>query len=76
LVLTTLEESQAPEAVRYLLTRTSAEIPEPSSPAIIEMIMRTMVYQFEQLSHREVESMLGIKLKESRVYREIKEEKR
>ncbi len=73
MVLTTLEESQAPEVVRYLLTRTSAEIPEPSSRAIIEMITTTMMYKFEKLSRREVESMLGITLKESRVYRGIKE---
>ncbi|MBD2625524.1 Rpn family recombination-promoting nuclease/putative transposase [Trichormus variabilis] len=74
MVLTTLEESQAPEEARYLLTRTSEEIPSPSSRAIIEMITTIMVYKFEQLSRREVESMLGITLKETRVYREIKEE--
>jgi predicted transposase YdaD len=33
-----------------------------------------MVYKFENLSPREVEVMLGITLKETRVYREIKEE--
>jgi predicted transposase/invertase (TIGR01784 family) len=76
MVLTTLEESQAPEEARYLLTRTSEEIPSPSSRAIIEMITTIMVYKFEQLSRREVESMLGITLKETRVYREIKEEGR
>lgn len=76
MVLTTLEESQAPEAARYLLTRTSEEIPSPSSRAIIEMITTIMVYKFEKLSRREVESMLGITLKETRVYREIKEEGR
>ncbi|MBD2690157.1 Rpn family recombination-promoting nuclease/putative transposase [Anabaena catenula] len=76
MVLTTLEESQAPEEARYLLTRTNQEIPSPSSRAIIEMITTIMVYKFEQLSRREVESMLGITLKETRVYREIKEEGR
>ncbi|WP_016953194.1 Rpn family recombination-promoting nuclease/putative transposase [Anabaena sp. PCC 7108] len=76
MVLTTLEESQAPEEARYLLTRTSEEIPSPSSRAIIEMITTIMVYKFEQLSRREVESMLGITLKETRVYQEIKEEGR
>ena len=35
-----------------------------------------MVYRFEQLTQAEVESMLGITLKETRVYREIKEEGR
>jgi predicted transposase YdaD len=35
-----------------------------------------MVYKFENLSRREVEVMLGITLKETQVYREIKEEGR
>jgi predicted transposase YdaD len=35
-----------------------------------------MVYRFEKLSRREVETMLGITLKETQVYREIKEEGR
>ena len=35
-----------------------------------------MVYKFEQLSRTKVEEMLGITLKETRVYREIKEEGR
>nr|WP_309476431.1 DUF4351 domain-containing protein [Scytonema millei] len=33
-----------------------------------------MVYRFERLSRTEVEAMLGITLKQTRVYREIKEE--
>jgi predicted transposase/invertase (TIGR01784 family) len=76
MVLTTVEESQAPEEARYLLTRTREEVSHPSSRAIIEMITTIMVYRFEQLSRTEVESMLGITLKETRVYREIKEEGR
>jgi predicted transposase YdaD len=40
------------------------------------MITTIMVYKFEQLSRTEVEQMLGITLKETRVYREIKEEGR
>jgi predicted transposase/invertase (TIGR01784 family) len=76
MVLTTVEEGQAPEAARYLLTKTNAEISSPSSRAIIEMITTIMVYKFEKLSRTEVESMLGITLKETRVYREIKEEGR
>ncbi|BAZ07456.1 hypothetical protein NIES3974_41190 [Calothrix sp. NIES-3974] len=35
-----------------------------------------MVYKFENKSQREVEQMLGITLKETRVYQEIKEEGR
>jgi len=43
---------------------------------MMEMITTIMVYKFENLSRREVESMLGITLKETRVYQEIKEEGR
>jgi predicted transposase/invertase (TIGR01784 family) len=76
MVLTIIEEEQAPEIARYLLTRTEQEIPSPSSRAIIEILTTIMVYKFEQLSRKDVESMLGITLKETRVYREIKEEGR
>ncbi len=76
MVLTTIDEEQAPEEARYLLTRTDREVPSPASSVIIEMVTTIMVYKFEQLSRREVESMLGITLKETRVYREIKEEGR
>jgi predicted transposase YdaD len=76
MVLTTVEEEQAPEEARYLLTRSQQETSQSSSRAIMEMIITIMVYKFEQLSQREVEKMLGITLKETRVYREIKEEGR
>lgn len=76
MVLTTVDEEQAPEEARYLLTRTTQEMLSPSSRAIIELITTIMVYRFEQLTQAEVESMLGITLKETRVYREIKEEGR
>ncbi|BAY21434.1 hypothetical protein NIES2100_11880 [Calothrix sp. NIES-2100] len=74
MVLTTVDDEIAPQEARYLLTRTSQEAPERASRAIIEMIVTIMVYKFEQLTRTEVESMLGITLKETRVYREIKEE--
>jgi predicted transposase/invertase (TIGR01784 family) len=76
MILTTLEESQAPEAAKYLLTKTQSEIPSSSNSVIIEMITTIMMYKFENLNRQEVESMLGITLKETRVYREIKEEGR
>jgi len=72
MVLTTLEESQAPDEARYLLQRTSVE--SSSSRAIIELVTTIMVYRFENLSQKEVEVMLGITLQETRVYREIKAE--
>jgi len=74
MVLTTVEESQAPQEARYLLTRTREEVTESASRAIMEIITTIMVYKFEQLSRKEVESMLDITIKQTRVYREIKEE--
>ena len=51
MVLTTLEESQAPDEARYLLQRTSVE--SSSSRAIIELVTTIMVYKFENLSQKE-----------------------
>ncbi|MBU7582094.1 MAG: DUF2887 domain-containing protein [Nostoc sp. TH1S01] len=76
MVLTTVDEAQAPQEARYLIERSAVEQPETARRAIIELITTIMVYKFEQLSRQEVESMLGITLKETRVYREIKEEGR
>ncbi|MDZ8184736.1 MAG: Rpn family recombination-promoting nuclease/putative transposase [Nostoc sp. ChiSLP02] len=76
MVLTTIEEEQAPAEARYLLKRSRQEASSPVSHAIIEIITTIMTYRFEQLSRREVELMLDITLKETRVYREIKEEGR
>ncbi|MDM9381169.1 DUF2887 domain-containing protein [Chlorogloeopsis sp. ULAP01] len=74
MVLTILEDEQATEEARYLLTRSKQEIPEPANRAIIDLLTTIMVYKFEGKSQREVEEMLGITLKETRVYREIREE--
>ena len=76
MLLTTVKEKQAPEEARYLLQRTQQETPQPSSQAIIELVTTIITYKFENLSRREVEEMLGITLKETRVYREIKQEGR
>lgn len=77
IVLTTVEEEQAPEEARYLLARAQQEVTEPeASRAIINTIATIMVYKFTNLSRREVEAMLGLRLEETRVYREAKEEGR
>ncbi|RCJ27377.1 hypothetical protein A6S26_13200 [Nostoc sp. ATCC 43529] len=76
MVLTTLDDELAPQEARYLVERSSVEQPETANKAIIELVTTIMVYKFERLSRKEVESMLGITLKETRVYREIKEEGR
>ncbi|BAY78580.1 hypothetical protein NIES25_50550 [Nostoc linckia NIES-25] len=74
MVLATVDDELAPQEARYLLERSSVEQPETASRAIIDLVTTIMVYKFEGLSQREVEQMLGITLKETRVYREIKEE--
>ena len=74
MVLTTVEDELAPQEAKYLLERSAVEGNETASRAIMELVTTIMVYKFEQLSRTEVEQMLGITLKETRVYREIKEE--
>ncbi|WP_414528061.1 Rpn family recombination-promoting nuclease/putative transposase [Nodularia chucula] len=74
MVLTTVDDELAPQEARYLLERSSVEESETVNYAIMDLVTTIMVYKFEQLSRIEVEKMLGITLKETRVYREIKEE--
>ncbi len=76
MVLTTIKPEQAPSEARYLLERSTYEQSETASRTIIELVTTIMVYRFEKLSRREVETMLGITLKETQVYREIKVEGR
>ncbi len=66
-----------PEKARYLLARTQEQIADTeASRAIIEMIATIMVYKFTNLSRQEVDTMLGLQLADTRVYREAKEEGR
>jgi predicted transposase/invertase (TIGR01784 family) len=74
MVLTRLEEERTTEEARYLLARSQQEVSPPANQAIINLLTTIMVYKFEGKSQREVEQMLGIRLQETRVYREIKEE--
>jgi predicted transposase/invertase (TIGR01784 family) len=74
MVLTTLEDEQATEEARYLLTRSQQSTPAPANRVIMELLTTIMVYKFEGKSQQEVEKMLGITLKETQVYREIKQE--
>lgn len=76
MVLTTLDAEIAPEQARYLLTRARQEEPQQTTQAIIEMITTIIAYKSEQLNRQEVEAMLGITLKHTRVYQDIKEEGR
>lgn len=74
MMLTTIQETQAPEVARSLLMRSRRELQPERSRAIIEMIATIMVYTFTNLSRREIEAMLGLNLQETRVYQEAKAE--
>ena len=75
MLLTTVDEMQAPEEARYLLARSQRETTDPeTSRAIMEMVTTIMVYKFVALNRVEVEAMMGIRLQETRVYQEAKEE--
>ena len=65
MVLTTTPEAQAPEEARRLLGRTQAEASTDTRRAIIEMVVTIISHKFDQLSRRDVETMLGITLKET-----------
>ena len=74
MVLTTLQENQAPEAARNLLVRSQQEVGLAASRAIIDMVTTIMVYKFARLNRVEVEAMLGLNLQETRVYQEAEAE--
>lgn len=74
MVLTTVEEAQAPAEARYLLGRVQQEVPSEAGRDIIELLATIMSYKFTSLSRAEVESMLGITLQETRFYQEAKAE--
>jgi predicted transposase/invertase (TIGR01784 family) len=74
MVLTTVEENRVLEEARYLLSRTQLEAHPLRGRAIIETITTILAYRFEQLSRLEIETMLDITLKDTRLYRDIREE--
>lgn len=76
MVLTTVEAEQTPVEARYLFNRTRQEIAEPASRAIMEMIVTIVAYRFDTLTRVEVEAMLDITFKETRLYQDIEQEAR
>jgi predicted transposase/invertase (TIGR01784 family) len=77
MVLTIVDEPQAPQAARSLLERSQQSALEPpQSRAIMDMITTILVYKFTDLSRQEIEAMLGLKLQETRFYQEAKAEGR
>jgi predicted transposase YdaD len=62
------------QAKRLVERTQSEEIPLFSKKEIIDLITTIAVYKFTNLSRQEVETMLGVRLEESRVYQEAKAE--
>jgi predicted transposase/invertase (TIGR01784 family) len=77
MVLTTIDEAEAPQVARDLLQRSDVQdSPSVVNRAIIEMISIIMTYKFISMSRQEIEAMLDITIQETRVYRDAKEEGR
>ncbi|MDJ0662407.1 MAG: Rpn family recombination-promoting nuclease/putative transposase [Crocosphaera sp.] len=73
MLLTTVDEEQAPQEARYLLQRTQQERPKQLKQGIIELITTIIAYKFETLTRYEVEEMLGITFEETRFYQDIEQ---
>ncbi len=77
MVLTIVEEDEAPEKARMLIGRANREITAlPVKQGIIDIVSTIITYKFTNLSRKEIETMLGTKLEETRVYKEAREEER
>jgi len=75
LVLTTLDQNQAPAAARYLINRSQQEISEPTATrAIMEIITSIISYRFTSLSPKEIETMLDISFEQTRLYQDLKQQ--
>jgi predicted transposase/invertase (TIGR01784 family) len=73
--LTLAPEAQMAEQARALIARVQQqEIEILSRDEIIELITTIAVYKFANLSREEVETMLGLNLEETRIYRDAKAE--
>jgi predicted transposase YdaD len=76
MVLTIVKESEAPEKARMLIRRASQEVSSlPVRQGVIEVVSTIILYKFTRLSRKEVEAMLGTKFEETRVYRDIRDER-
>lgn len=73
MLLTIIDEEQAPQEARYLLQRTQQEGLEQLNQGIIELITTIIAYKFETLTRKEVEEMLGITFEETQFYQDIEQ---
>jgi predicted transposase/invertase (TIGR01784 family) len=74
LQLTIASEADAPDQAKRLLNQAQTERSSFPARDIIEIVSTILVYKFSSLSREEVESMLGLHLEETRIYRDLKAE--
>ncbi|QFS44166.1 DUF2887 domain-containing protein [Nostoc sphaeroides] len=75
--LTIASDTQMVQEAKRLIERMQQEqITVLAKKEIIDVITTIAVYKFANLSREEVEAMLGVKLEETRVYQEAKQEGR
>ena len=75
--LTIAPEEQMAEQARRLIERAEQEDSATlSASEIIEVVATIAAYKFVNMSRAEVEAMLGLKLGETRIYQEAREEER
>jgi predicted transposase/invertase (TIGR01784 family) len=72
--LTIASDADAPVQARQLLARSQLEPSTFPASDMIEMVSTILVYKFSSLTREEVESMLGLNLEETRIYRDLKTE--
>ncbi|ODG96372.1 hypothetical protein A4S05_18360 [Nostoc sp. KVJ20] len=73
--LTIASDNQMVQEAKRLIERVQQEqITVLAKKEIIDVITTIAVYKFANLSREEVEAMLGVKLEETRVYQEAKQE--
>jgi predicted transposase/invertase (TIGR01784 family) len=75
MALTTKTKKVMPGVAKGLVNRANQEVANPEEKrAIMDMVSTIVVHQFTKLSRQEVDRMLGIRLEETRVYQEAKED--
>lgn len=70
------EADMIPLSVQLIERAKQQSSPFPPLPAIIELVTTVAVYKLTALSREEIETMLDLKIKETKVYQEIKQEGR
>ncbi|NJM45508.1 MAG: Rpn family recombination-promoting nuclease/putative transposase [Alkalinema sp. RU_4_3] len=75
MALTTKTKKAMPKVAKGLVERAQQEVANPEEKrAIMDMVSTIVVHEFTNLTRQEVDKMLGIRLEETRVYRDAKEE--